>query len=228
MLVALCQGPCGFAEGSAPQPRGLELSDIHAKIQTFLDEQTRSLPGKVSYSIGPIASPALIQQCQTIEVGASQGARSYGRTRVTVKCLAGARWNLLIPVQIKLMGEYVVTARPVAGGQVVGHDDLTSANGDLGELPDGVITDLAQAIGHVARINLPAGKPLRAELLKATLAIRSGQSVRVVSRGAGFTVTNEGVALNQAATGEVIRVRLPGGQVVSGKAKTDGEVEITL
>lgn len=225
--MALCQSASGVAEErSKPQPRSLDLPDVQTAIQTFLERQTLGLPGKVSYSVGPISNLAMIRQCQAVEVIASQGARSYGRTRVTVKCIEGARWSLLVPVQVKLLGEYVVTARPISGGQVLAQDDLSVANGDLGELPDGIVTDPTQAIGRVARINLPAARPLRADLLKTSLAVRSGQSVKVISRGAGFSVANEGVALNQGSAGEVIRVRLPGGQVVSGKAKAEGEVEV--
>jgi flagella basal body P-ring formation protein FlgA len=133
---------------------------------------------------------------------------------------------MLVPVEIKLLADYVITARPISGGQAIAADDLGVVNGDLGELPDGIVTDPSQAIGRIARGNLPAGRPLRADLLKAILAVHSGQTIKVTSRGNGFSVTNEGVALNQGAVGEVIRVRLPGGQVVSGKAKAGGEVEI--
>ena len=67
---------------------------------------------------------------------------------------------------------------------------------------------------------------MRADSLKANLVVHAGQNIKITSRGNGFSVTNEGVALNQGSAGEVIRVRLPGGQVVSGKAKAGGEVEI--
>jgi flagella basal body P-ring formation protein FlgA len=227
MLAALCQSAVSIAnESSKPQPLVLELSDVQSAIQSFLERQTRSLPGKVRYSVGPIANPALVKQCQAFEVASSQGARSYGRTRVSVRCTEGARWNMLVPVEIKLQADYVITARPISGGQSIAPEDLSVVNGDLGELPDGIVTDLSQAIGRIARINLPVGRPLRADSLKANLVVHAGQNIKITSRGNGFSVTNEGVALNQGSAGEVIRVRLPGGQVVSGKAKAGGEVEI--
>lgn len=228
VVVAFASGRSIASADSIAQAKGLAVSDVETQIRAFLEQQTRSLPGEVRFSIGPIPNPTLVRQCRSVELAAGQGARSYGRTRVSVKCTEGARWNVLVPVQISLIADYVVSARPIPGGQTLTTDDLSLKTGDLGELPDGIVTDLAQALGRIARINLSAGQPLRADLLKARLAVRSGQTVKIHSRGVGFSVTNEGVALNQGAVGEVIKVRLSGGQVISGTAKADGEVEIAF
>jgi flagella basal body P-ring formation protein FlgA len=63
-------------------------------------------------------------------------------------------------------------------------------------------------------------------MLQQSLVVQQGQSVKVVSRGAGFQVANEGKALNNAAAGQVAQVRLGSGQVVSGIARASGVVEI--
>jgi len=42
----------------------------------------------------------------------------------------------------------------------------------------------------------------------------------------GFRVTSEGRALNAAADGEPVRVRMGTGQVVSGTARNGGVVEV--
>ena len=76
------------------------------------------------------------------------------------------------------------------------------------------------------QLAIAAGLPLRGDHLRTAPVVRSGQSVQVVSRGQGFEVANEGTALNGAAPGEVVRVRLATGTVVSGNADGHGRVEV--
>ena len=45
-------------------------------------------------------------------------------------------------------------------------------------------------------------------------------------RRAGFEVANEGEALNNAAQGQVVRVRLGNGQLLNGIADTAGKVTV--
>jgi flagella basal body P-ring formation protein FlgA len=53
-----------------------------------------------------------------------------------------------------------------------------------------------------------------------------GQSVRLLSSGDGFIVSNEGKALNNAVNGQIVQVRTHSGQVVSGVARNGAVVEV--
>jgi flagella basal body P-ring formation protein FlgA len=89
------------------------------------------------------------------------------------------------------------------------------------------VTDPAQAIGKTVRNGIAAGQPLRSDLLSAPWLVQQGQSVKLLSRGAGFTVSNEGKALNNATEGQIAQVRTASGQVVSGVARSPGVVEVS-
>ena len=79
---------------------------------------------------------------------------------------------------------------------------------------------LADGVGRAA------GQALRGDLLVAPWAVQQGQTVRTVARGPGFSVSSEGRALNNAADGQLVQVRTPSGQTVSGVARANGVVEI--
>ncbi|MGD9869643.1 MAG: flagellar basal body P-ring formation chaperone FlgA, partial [Thauera sp.] len=98
----------------------------------------------------------------------------------------------------------------------------------LTALPDNTLTDGTQAMGHHTRFAVAAGSPLRGDMLRVPHAVRQGQTVSVISVGTGFRIASEGRAMNNAAPGERVRVRLANGQVVTGTARTDGKVELTL
>jgi flagella basal body P-ring formation protein FlgA len=63
-------------------------------------------------------------------------------------------------------------------------------------------------------------------MLRVPNAVRQGQDVPVVSVGPGFRVSSEGRAMNNAAPGDSVRVRMPNGQVVTGTAQAGGTVEV--
>jgi flagella basal body P-ring formation protein FlgA len=69
---------------------------------------------------------------------------------------------------------------------------------------------------------------LREDQLLAFLVIKQGQSVRVTSSGAGFSVSAEGKAINSASIGQQVQVKMESGQTVSGTAKADGSVEVSF
>jgi flagella basal body P-ring formation protein FlgA len=102
-----------------------------------------------------------------------------------------------VSVEIRIFGSYLVTARPLVAGQIVGSADLLVREGDLGVLPASILTDPDQAIGMQVRSGMAAGLPLRSELLSAPWAVQQGQSVRLLTSGAGFTISNEGKGAEQ-------------------------------
>jgi flagella basal body P-ring formation protein FlgA len=116
----------------------------------------------------------------------------------------------------------------LAQGQPIDQSQLVMLKGDLAALPNGVVTDMAQAVGRTSNISLPSGSPLRLDGLKSKPVVQSGQMVRVVSSGAGFKVSAEGRAIGTAGEGQVVQVRTPAGAVISGIAQAGGLVEVVF
>ncbi|MBN8452660.1 flagellar basal body P-ring formation chaperone FlgA [Accumulibacter sp.] len=199
---------------------------LAAALDDYLRVQTAALPGTVTFQIGQLDRHARLTACNAFEPFLPSGSRLWGNTTVGVRCLGPSRWTVYVPVQIRIAGNYLVAARQLAPGQVVGAADLLPQSGDLGALPASVLTDPAQAIGKTARQGVAVGQPLRSELLSAAWAVQQGQSVKLLSSGAGFSVSNEGKALNNAAEGQVAQVRTASGQLVSGIARQGGIVEV--
>lgn len=201
---------------------------VKQAVEHFLAAQTRGLPGEVSYSIGSLDAGNRLAPCTAFDVSLPPGARAWGRTSVNVRCLADRGWSIYLPVHIRVVTDYLVTAMPLAQGQAVTAAELSRQRGDLSDLPAGTLTDEAQAIGRSAKLPIAAGRPLRADMLQQPLAVQQNQTVKVVSTGPGFQVANEGKALNNATDGQIVQVRLGSGQVVSGTARPGGIVEVNF
>lgn len=209
------------AAGQDPLP-------VKRAIEEFLRVQIKGLPGQASFSVGPLDALGKLAPCSALDLSLPAGARAWGRTSVVVRCQADNPWNIYVPVQVRVMGEYLLTARPLSQGQVVVEADLTRARGDLTELPPGILTDESQAIGRTVAQSVTSGRPLRADVLRQVLVVISGQSVKLVSSGPGFQVAGaEGRALANAGEGQVVQVRLASGRILSGIARAGGAVEVS-
>jgi flagella basal body P-ring formation protein FlgA len=199
---------------------------VQAAAENFLRAKTRDLPGQVSISVEPPVAQNKLAPCQAFEAFQPSGARAWGRTTVGVRCVAGANWSLYLQARVKVLADYLVAAHPLAPGQPLRMEDLSSRQGDLTQLPEGTLTDPEQALGRLTSSNISQGQPLRADQLRQPPVVQQGQNVTVISRGEGFQVTTEGVAMGSASAAQVVQVRVPSGQVRSGIARPGGVVEM--
>lgn len=199
---------------------------LDSTLNDYLRIQTQGLPGKVSYSIGQRDARTQLAPCNAFEPFLPAGSKLWGKTTVGVRCLGPSSWTIYVQVQVTVSGNYLISARTMPAGYVLGAADIVVRSGDLSSLPPNVITDQAQAIGKTVKNGFAAGQPLRSDQLIAPWAVQQGQSVKTVSNGPGFSVSSEGKALNNALAGQVVQVRTASGQTLSGIAKPGGIVEV--
>jgi flagella basal body P-ring formation protein FlgA len=98
----------------------------------------------------------------------------------------------------------------------------------LSNLPRAIITDPSQAVGSTALVRIGAGMPLRQDLLNSASAVSIGQTVRVVAQGQGFQISSEGSVMNNASPGQQVRVKMAGGQIISGIVVNGATVQVQM
>lgn len=205
-----------------------DVAEIRRQAETFLQAHGATLPGISTFSIGKLEANPTRPACSALNTRFANGAKTYGKTTLRVSCEDEVRWAMHVPVQIDVQVAYLVSGNLLSQGQILVESDIQQKNGNLADLPNGILTDRAQAIGQVAAVPITPGQMLRTQLLRAPYVVQVGQAVRVLSRGDGFEVSNEGRALASAATGQPVQVKLSTGQVLTGMARADGVVEINL
>jgi flagella basal body P-ring formation protein FlgA len=229
-LFALLLAALASAPARAQQQTGArqDPAALRSVVEQFLQTQTAGLPGKASVKVGAIDPRLSLAACPAPEAFLQPGARAWGKTTVAVRCSAPTTWTVYIQAQISVLAEYVAAAVPLAQGQPLEQGQLVLMQGDIASMPNGIITDMAQAIGRSPTVSLAAGTPLRLDTLKSKPVIQQGQMVRLVSTGAGFSVSSEARAIGTAGAGQVVQVRTPTGAIVSGTAKAGGLVEVAF
>jgi flagella basal body P-ring formation protein FlgA len=229
LLIALLAATASLA-AAQPQPAAgrQNVAALRTVVEQFLQTQTAGLPGTVTVKVGAIDARTALAACPAPEAFLQPGARAWGKTTVGVRCTAPSNWTIFVQAQVNVQAEYVAAALPLAQGQAIEQSQLVLVKGDIAAMPNGIITDMAQAIGRTPTVSLAAGTPLRLDTLRSKPVVQQNQAVRLVLNGNGFSVSSEGRAIGTAGEGQVVQVRTASGTVVSGTAKAGGMVEVAF
>lgn len=224
LFFALAASPFAQAQSALLQSQD-ELGLI---AEQFLAEKTRNLPGKVEITVTPPTGRLNLPACQKPVPYLSHGARLLGRTTVAIRCEAPAAWRVMVKAQVRLHTAYLTAAKALPQGHVIQENDLALAEGDITAIRPGVLTGKKQAIGHTIARPVQPGSPIWAEQLRTPQAIQQGQSVRIISKGRGFTISGDGYAVSNAAPGQVAKAKTANGILVRGIARANGIIEVTF
>jgi flagellar basal body P-ring formation protein FlgA len=210
----------------------LATASVHARgplaelVEATAAQHAAGLPGEVRITLGAAAST--LPACASPEAFMPPGSKPWGELLVGVRCQAGAAWTRFVPVQVSVSVRHAVASKALPSGHRLSADDVSWRDADLARLPSGVVLDEQLLNGAVTLHPLVAGAPLRRDLLKAQPVILQGQMVKVTTVGPGFVLSAEGKAQAHAAPGQALPIRMPGGQVITAVARSDGSAEKAL
>ena len=221
-LVSFCLLLMSASASAALQ----DIASVRQAVKTYVKAQTDNLPGEVTIQLGDIDPRLSLPACPRLEPFLTEGNKLWGNSTVGVKC--EGKWTIYVPVKIKVMAPVVISAKPLAQGMTIESNDILLRKMDITSASPGILMDTGAAIGKTLNVSIPSGYPLSASMMQAPVIIRPGQSVKLISKGKGFQVTSAGVALGTASEGQIVQVRTPSGQIVSGTARADSTVEVTF
>ncbi|RJG20416.1 flagellar basal body P-ring formation chaperone FlgA [Massilia cavernae] len=226
LTLLLLASPLALAQ--QPAPARQDPAALRQVVEQYLKAQTAGLAGKVTVSVGKVDQRMSLAACPAPEAFQQPGARAWGKTTVGVRCASPAPWTVYIQAQVSVVGDYVAAAVPLAPGKEIDRSQLAIVKGDIAALPNGVVTDMEQAVGRTSTMSVQSGAPLRLDMLKSKPVVQQGQLVKVVSQGKGFSVSAEAKAIGTAADGQVVQARTPSGAVISGLARAGGQIEVAF
>lgn len=225
-LVAVACGACAWPALSTELPaatlrRALDLAEQAARA-------VAPRGARVSASAGALDARLQLAPCARVEPHLAAGQPAWGRTRVGLRCVEGAAWNVFLPVHVQVHARALIARQPLPGGTRVAEDLLEMAEIDWAAAAGAPFTQAAELAGRVLVRPLAAGQAPRAADLQPRQWFASGQPVSVVASGGGFSIRTEGQALNPGVEGQLVRVRTESGRVLVGRPVGEGLVEVRL
>ncbi len=228
LLALLLVAMTTSGDASAGTP-GAELQDtrlLRSQAADWIEQQAgAAFPGtSAQVQVGRIDPRLRLAECAQPEFFLPAGARLWGGGSVGVRCSAPADWRLYLTYRIQLTGPALVARHPLPARQALSADDVSVALLEYGANPAAYLQTLPS--GALIKRPIPAGQAILLESLAMPTVIQAGRKVRIHVTGASFTIAQEGIALNSAKAGEVVRIKTSSGRIVQGMAGQDGEVEI--
>ena len=230
LSIAVFLIDCNAAPQARQAPVATPIQNLEALREVaheFLINQSVGLPGQVTVSVNNLDQKLKLSPCNAVEAFFPGSSRAWGRTSVGLRCSSPYPWTIYIQGNVSVTGEYLVASTPLNQGQTISKNNVMYQRGDLTTLPPGIFTNPSQIVGRVARTSLSVGAVLKQELAAMPVVVNQGQTVRIVSVGVGFTITAEGKAQNSATEGQMVQAKVASGQIVSGTANANGQIEVS-
>lgn len=233
VAAALLLAGAGRAQAQAPSAAepGVDLAPL---TQRWLNDamarnQPAGTPLRMEVSVGSLDPRLRLAPCARVEPYLPAGSRLWGRTRLGLRCVEGpTAWNVYLPVTVKAFGPAWVLTGPVAPGAVLTADDATEAEVDWAEESAPVMAQPEMWVGQVAARQLMAGQALRQAMVRPPQLFRAGAQVKVVAQGPGYAISSAGQALSPGGVGQIVRIRMDNGRIVSGTVNESGTVVVAL
>jgi flagella basal body P-ring formation protein FlgA len=224
-----------LAAVSVPALAQDQAAQIAQESQVWLEKAvantrpTGAAPLRMVVQVGALDSRLSLAPCAQVEPYMPIGTRLWGKTRIGLRCLDGpSRWNVFLPVQVQAFGQTWVMRSDVPSGAALVLDDAVMSEVDWALENQSVLADPEMWVGQTATRALRTGQVLRHGMVKPSQVFQAGAMVRIIAKGPGFSVTSAGQALSAGVVGEMARVRVDNGRVVSGLVLDMRTVELNL
>ena len=209
--------------------------ELMAQARRWLDRSVAemnanaSVPLRMQVTLGSLDSRLRLASCARVEPYVPPGTRLWGKTRLGLRCLDGAsRWNVFVPVTVKALGPAWVVRRDVAPGTQLGQADLMQTEVDWAAEASPIVPDAAHWLGQVAVRALTTGQALRQNMVRPPQVFQAGAQVRVLAQGTGFQISSDGQALSVGVVGQLAKIRMDNGRVMSGTVLDARTVKVEI
>jgi flagellar basal body P-ring formation protein FlgA len=207
--------------------------EIQAQAKNWADAAAVEAKGthalRMEASVGALDSRLKLARCAKMEYYVPPGTSLWGKTRVGVRCLdSTVKWNVFLPVTVKAFGPAWVIKGDVPSGNVLKEDDAVEAEVDWADQTSPIMSQRTQWIGMIAARPMSTGLALRQSMVKPPQAFQAGAQVRVIAQGQGFQISSDGQALSAGVIGQIARVRMENGRVMSGMVLDTRTVKLDL
>ena len=165
---------------------------------------------------------------KAIKVDAIQKEKAWGQVFLTLKCESAKPWVRPGTIYVAVNGRYMVAARALKAGQVLGPNDWRWAEGELSKLADSVLEDPNLVKDLELSRNFQPNSAFRLNDFRAIAVIKTGDQVRVSMVGRAFTIDASGQAMADAPLGATVRVKIADGKIIQGRVVSPGSVEVLL
>lgn len=216
----LCILPLSYLYAENTQSLELLKQKIEAHVHKELSEIYKG--GELSVSAQKIDERLHLKACpdSKIEVFNPYKTAIISTTTMAISCHKKAsHWTLYVPIKVSFKKEVLVASKTLHKGKILHKSDLIKLKIDISQLKQGYFTKSKYLIGKVAKQNIGEGTALTPQNIQEAILIHKGEQITIQAINDMINISMNGIALNNGALGEVIKV-----QNLNSKKVIDAEV----
>ncbi len=211
-----------FAEEANPHAKLISQAQnyILSHLQLAADETadvriiTSSLPN-------PFPSCA-----EPLQFGVAQDANTVQPNSVQISC-GQPSWKMFMPLEVEIFANVLVAKRTLAAKETISFDDVELKPYNKNRLYQGYFTRPEEVNGAIASRLTLAGTIITRQGIRQPTLIHRNQVVRIVAKRNGIEVSMRGVAKNDGAVHEMIKIYNPASKrIVDAIVNNAGEAEV--
>lgn len=220
----------GIATGVSAKTTAAEIEQAAtAFLQRFADVQADQ-GYNVTFEPGTVDSRLALASCdQPLAVEFTGDPWRSSHPSLQVACEGKRPWRMFVTASVAIHGPALVAARPLARGERVTGDMVTTQSVQVNASRRGVLKASDTVEGMEVRRPINAGSLITPDLLSAPDAVERGDHVIIVAKSGAFSVSSRGKALANASVGEQVLVEnLRSSRTVRANVVAPGRVEIPM
>jgi|GEM_PF-1321904 len=232
ILPCLLLCVCVLGVPNKSSATGQLRQDLNTALKIFMTEEQDRLrdndQGDLLYTVRGLDPRLTLQPCETpLDLSPMDSNWLKKRSHLKVSCQAPL-WSFIIGLELALMREVLVARSPISRLEPL--DSMVEfAQRDILSIQSGYIDSMAGILGKVTKRNLVIGQVISPHLIKAQILVPRNAVVEVSAQIGSIAITSEGVALENGAFGEMIRVRNKRSKrVIEARVINEGKVEVLL
>lgn len=222
-----------FASYSSYAEPMQSLALLQSKIeQHLLNELASTSEGKVTVTAGKIDSRLNLRACNEtqLKIFNPYQTPTLSTNTMGIKCNEDTNhWTLYVPVKISLLKAIYIAKRPLLKGTHLTETDIYQTELDVQQLKQGYFVNKEELVGQVCKQNITADSPLTPYNIELAKLVHKGEQVSILAVNENLTISMEGIALDDGAMGEPIKVRnMSSKKVVEAQVSGAKKVKVIL
>lgn len=203
---------------------------IDDAINLYISEEHAGHYQSVEVEIQPIDPRLRLSTCdRPLQLQQRPRNRTAGRLTFKISCEGSETWSIHVPVTVQAFDNVVVSDLPIAKGTQLRASDLRIELVDISLLHSGYFQSMDELDGFVARRPIPAEQVMTPALVDPAKMVNRGEKVVIIAEGPGLSIRATGMAMEDGAFGELIRVRNAStNKVVEGRISAPGLIKVSL
>ncbi len=218
---------------SVAQAKEVAIEDqasLEQVIRDFLEPQLAGMEAtRTEVSVGRVDPRLKLAKCQQpIKVDFLGKKNLFGKVNIRLDC-SHPRWGIFIPANIRVFENVVVSQVSVPRNSVLSASRLALREVETSALNYTFFRDIAQVAGTTTTRPIQANHIVYTNMVKASAAIRKGDSVVIRAVAGSLVVRMKGLALQEGAIGKQIQVRnVQSRRIIRAIVTGPGQVEVPM